>query len=536
MDCTSTSILYQQIGSFSKIIVDYLNGVPALEPFYKHASTLDGLIQSIESRKAFTNNRELLVEVLEEQYKSTVTGDYVQQNIRLLLGENTFTIVTAHQPNIFTGYLYFIYKILHTVKLAAFLAKEMPQYKFVPVYYMGSEDADLDELGNIYLNGEKIIWDTKQQGAVGRMNTTGLEKIIERVEGEFSGFPNSASLVSLLRECYLNSPDIQTATFKLVHGLFAGYGVVVLIPDNARLKKMMRQIFEDDLLNQIPSSVVGKSIEKLLQQYKVQATPREVNLFYLKDDIRERIVKEEDDWKVVDTTIRFTKEKLISELDEHPERFSPNVILRGLFQETILPNIAFIGGGGETAYWLELRELFEHYGVPYPVLVLRNSFLFIEKKWLEKISKLGFELPDLFSNEKTLVEQIVKKESGRQLELSTEISRIQTEYSGIQQLSTAIDSTLSRHVEALQTQAVKRLRILEKKMLSAEKKKFQAQQRQIHTIKEKLFPKNNLQERIDNFIPYYAKYGQDFITMIYEQSPALEQVFVILAEEAAPNL
>jgi len=530
MDCTSTSIPYQQIGSFSKIIVDYLNGAPVLQSFFKHPPTLEGIKHSIESRKAFSTNRKLLVEVLEKQYKELDISGSVYQNIKLLSEENSFTIVTAHQPNIFTGYLYFIYKILHTIKLTAYLGKEMPHYKFVPVYYMGSEDADLDELGNIHLNGEKIIWDTKQKGAVGRMKTVGLEKIIDRISGEFSVLPGGSALIGLLKECYLKSPDMQTATFRLVHALFAEYGLIVLIPDNAQLKRSMRQVFEDDLLIQAPSSIVDKSINDLSKYYKVQAKPREINLFYLKDDIRERIVKEDNEWKVIDTNIRFTKNELIQELNDYPERFSPNVILRGLLQETILPNIAFIGGGGETAYWLELKDLFQHYGVPFPVLILRNSFLFIEKKWLEKISKLGLELTGLFKNEKTLIEEIVKKESAKQLDLSSEITRLETEYAEVNKIATAVDSTLNKHVEALQTQAIKRLHILEKKILTAEKKKFEAQQRQVHAIKEKLFPKNSLQERIDNFIPYYAKYGKEFITMIYEQSPALDQVFVILAE------
>jgi len=530
MDCTSTPVPFQQIGYFSKIIVDYLNGDPDLKYFYKYLPSLEGIRQSIASRKAFATNRELLVSVLEEQYKDCDDSEAVQQNITLLSGDDCFTIVTAHQPNIFTGYLYFIYKILHAVKLAAYLGKEIPEYKFVPVYYMGSEDADLEELGNIYLNGEKIIWDTQQKGAVGRMSPAGLEKIIDRISGELSGFPHSEALTALLKKCYLESHDVQNATFKLVNALFADYGVVILIPDNARLKQSMKGIFEDDLLNQVPSSVVGNAIKDLSQYYKVQAMPRDINLFYLKDDMRQRIVKDNNDWKVVDTNLKFTRIELLQELNDHPERFSPNVILRGLFQETILPGIVFIGGGGETAYWLELKELFEYYHVPYPVLLLRNSFLVIEKRWLENTKKLGLETTDLFKNEKTLVEEIVKRESGKQLDLSKEISTLQIQYAAINKLANAVDITLAKHVEALQTQAVKRLRSLEKKMLSAEKKKFEARQRQVHVLKEKLFPGNALQERIDNFMPYYAKYGKEFIRMIYDKSPALEQVFVIIAE------
>jgi len=245
---------------------------------------------------------------------------------------------------------------------------------------MGSEDADLDELGSIWLNNEKIVWDTQQTGAVGRMKTAGLEKIIARIEGELSVQPYGKELLQLVKDCYINSPDIQTATFKLIDALFARFGLVVLIPDNPGLKKLLLPVFEDDLFNQTAAGIAEKTIEALAAHYKVQANPRAINLFYLKGDIRERFEKEDDGWRVVNTDIRFTPKTLLQEMHEHPERFSPNVILRGLFQETILPNILFVGGGGELAYWLELKNIFEHYKVPYPVLVLRNSFLIVEKK------------------------------------------------------------------------------------------------------------------------------------------------------------
>ena len=531
MQCTSTSIPYQQIGSFSKIIVDYLNGSPELEPFYQHPVSIEGIRQGIESRKQFNTDRKLLVEVLRDQYKDIDIPSALHANIESLLEENTFSYVTAHQPNIFTGYLYFIYKILHVIRLAEFSAKQFPEYKFVPVYYMGSEDADLEELGKVFMNGEKIVWETDQKGAVGRMRPKGLEKIITRIDGELSAYPFGKELISLLRECYSASPDMQTATLKLVNALFAEYGLVILIPDNAALKRSMHLVFEDDLLNQTASNIVEQTINTLSRRYKVQANPREINLFYLKDDIRDRIAKNAGEWKVVGHEIRFSQSELKVELLDHPERFSPNVILRGLFQETILPNIAFIGGGGETAYWLELKDLFHYYKVPFPMLVLRNSFLFIEKKVHERIKKTRIDIPGLFREERLIIEDIVKRDTTVQVQLNDEISEMINLYSRLKEVAGRTDITLQKHVEALQAHAVNQLRELEKKMMRAEKRKFEDQQRQVHAIKEKLFPRNELQERVDNFMPYYAKFGKDFIRMLYENSPALQQEFVVLAED-----
>lgn len=530
MDCTITSLPYPQTGFTTKIIEDYLREVPSLRPFFTHPVSLEGLIQSIECRKAFNTDRKLLVEVLRDDYAALNTSEKVKENIGSLYEENTFTIVTAHQPNIFTGYLYFIYKILHIIKLADHLNHKLPQYKFVPVYYMGSEDADLDELGNINMNGEKIVWQTNQKGAVGRMSTEGLQEIITRLEGELVVFPFGQELVSLLKDCYINSPDIRIATFRLVNSLFQNYGLIILMPDNAKLKQAMFRVFEDDLLHQTPSGIVEDTIERLSQHYPVQANPREINVFYLKDDIRARIVQYKNEWKVVGEEISFSESALKDELKQHPERFSPNVILRGLFQETILPNIAFIGGGGETAYWLELNKLFAHYHVPFPVLILRNSFLFVEKIHVQKIEMLAFKVPDFFQEEHRLLTEFVKRTSGTRLDVKEEVNQLAEIYSNIMDVAGKADPSLLKHVEALQTLAVNRLHKLEKKMLKAEKRKFSDQQRQIKAVKNKLFPQNNLQERIDNFMPYYAKYGKDFIHTIYDHSPTLEQEFVIIEE------
>ncbi|MBS1661520.1 MAG: bacillithiol biosynthesis cysteine-adding enzyme BshC [Bacteroidetes bacterium] len=528
MDWISTYLPYRQTGYFSRIITDYLEQAAELAPFYAHPVTTEGLKAAIEARRKAPVNRPVLVEALREQYASVSPAPLVEQNIARLADENTFTIVTAHQPAIFTGHLYFIYKILHTIRLAEQLTKETPGAHFVPVFYMGSEDADLDELGNVYLGGEKLVWDTKQTGAVGRMKTKGLDRLLFRIEGELSVQPYGNELLAMLREAYLESPDIQTATFRLLHRLFAEYGLIVLIPDRADLKKLMIPVFEDDLFQQTPSAIVEKTIGQLSAHYKVQANPRLINLFYLKDDIRNRIEEVDGSYVVHGTNIRWTPAEIKEELHRHPERFSPNVILRGLFQETILPNVAFIGGGGETAYWLELKGLFDHYKTPFPVLVLRNSFLLVEKQWQEKIEKMGFEVTDIFQPAEDLMNQLVRRDSEQTLSLEEEIAAANRYYESLKNLARPVDPTLEQHVTALQTRAVEPLRVLEKKLLKAEKRKFDDQRRQLQTLKTALFPHDGLQERVENFMPWYAQHGQAFIHHLYKHSPALEQSFVIL--------
>ncbi|HVM88165.1 MAG TPA: bacillithiol biosynthesis cysteine-adding enzyme BshC [Puia sp.] len=530
MDCTAEQLSYKQTGYFSKIIIDYLENNQLLKLFYQHPVSMEGIKSAIHEREKFSTNRKTLADELKKQYNHVDSNHKVNTNIEKLLFENTFTITTAHQPAIFTGTLYFIYKILHVIKIAAHLSTEMPQYNFVPVYYMGSEDADLEELSKIFLNGEKIVWDTKQTGAVGRMNTKGLEKIIARIEGEFSVLPFGKELVQLLKNCYLNCSDIQSATFKLVHALFADYGLIVVIPDNPALKAQMVTVFEADLFHQTSAGIVENTIHNLSVHYKVQANPREINLFYLKDNIRNRIEKKKDRFIVAGTDISFSEKEMREELQRYPDRFSPNVILRGPLQETILPNIVFVGGGGEEAYWLELKDLFRHYGIPYPVLILRNSFLIIEKKWKEKFNHLHLTIKDIFKPEEELLNGLVKNKSQNQVTLEKELEELSDYYEKLKFVSLQIDNSLAEHTQALKAKAAKLVKELEKKLLRAEKRKFHDQQNQIHALKSALFPLHNLQERIDNFIPYYAKWGKEFIHILYKYSLTLEQKFVVLQE------
>lgn len=532
MECIATRIAYHQTNAFSSIITDYLDKAPALQPFYGEFADLQGVKEAIEERKTFQGNRKVLVQQLQKQYASVPASVATEKNIAALASDTTFTITTAHQPNLFTGPLYFIYKILHTIKLAESCKTWLPQYDFVPVYYMGSEDADLDELGHFYIGGEKKTWSTNQTGAVGRMKVDKeLLKLIQSIEGQLTVLPQGDEILSLVKESYKEGSLVEDATFRLVNALFADYGLVILLPDNAALKAEMQQVFEDDLLQQTASSIVAQTAKRLEGAgYKVQANPREINLFYLKDNIRERIEQKNDRYVVLNTSTSFSKEEMLKELSDHPERFSPNVILRGLFQETILPNIAFIGGGGETAYWLQLKDLFIHYKVPFPLLVLRNSFLLIDQKMGEKVEKLGFSLTDIFQPEQELLNMLVQRDSNQKLKLNGTYSETEQIYNAIRQQAAAIDSTLGKHVEALKTNTLHRLKELEKKMLRAEKRKFSDHQGHIHSLKDKLFPRNGLQERVDNFMWYYAKWGKEFIQQLYKNSLSLEQEFVVLTE------
>ncbi len=526
------SVPYKNTHSFGQIVLNYVAGDDLLSSFYSFPPNIAGVEQAIQQRKNQPINRNILVDVLQDQYKNIAAPEVVLHNIEALRSGNTFSVCTAHQPNILTGPLYFIYKILHAIKLAKTLSERFPGSAFVPVYYMGSEDADLEELNHTYVEGKKYEWKTNQKGAVGRMVVdASLINLLSELKSQIGITKNGQEFITLLEKCYQKGGTIQEATLKLVNALFGRFGLIVLIADDARLKALMLPVFEDDLFRSASSDIVEKTSTELGKKYNVQAQPRSINLFYLKDSIRERIEEKDKNFYVVNTDLCFSPEELRAELHKHPERFSPNVILRGLFQETILPNVAFIGGGGELAYWLQLKGLFIHYKVAFPVLVLRNSFLIIDKRENDLQQKLRLTTGQLFLPEFDILNTIIK-EKGAWPELKNELQKTSVLYDGVKQSAAAVDVTLLKHVEALKAKAAKDLKEVERKMQRAERRKNEDLKNQLATLKKELFPGGGLQERVENVSQFYAKWGAGFIDEIYNHSLSLEQQFMVLRKNS----
>ena len=525
MDYNCKYISYKQTGYFSNIVIDYLQHNTELQNFYKHPPNLQGIADAIEQKNKVSVDRNLLVKYFKEQYSNEVSAKQ-KENILLLANANCYTVTTAHQPNIFTGPLYFIYKILHAIKLAEELTEQFANCNFVPVYYMGSEDADLDELGNITLQTKKLVWNTTQTGAVGRMKVDkNFVQLITEIEAQIAVNKFGIELVSTFKKCYSLGKTIQDASFELVNILFAEYGLLVLIPDNANLKKAFIPTVTRELQEQFSHKAVEKTNANLSKHYKAQAAGRAINLFYLIDDKRERIEQKDNLFIVEKLALQFTLDEILVELNLHPERFSANVILRPVFQETILPNVAFIGGGGELAYWLQLKNVFEEVNIPYPVLVLRNSFLLYAASQQSKLQKMDYTISDLFIATETLFTNLVVKQSANNLSLEAQVKQAKSFYEELKNTASKVDATLMAHVEAIATKALKRIEQLEKKLLKAEKRKFADQKNQLENIKKDLFPNNSLQERVENFSYLYSIFGKELFNIILDSSKGLQQEF-----------
>lgn len=533
MDTTAGCIAHylpiKETGYFSALVKDYLDATPALQSFYTFSPDDQGLAEAIQQRKQYPVDRSVLVSVLQDQYARLEPIEAVQQNISLLQKENTFTICTAHQPNLMTGYLYFIYKIIHAARLAQHLGAQHPDAHFVPVFYIGSEDNDLDELGTFHYNGRTFRWNTSQTGAVGSMQTDDLQQLIKdlfQVLGP-AGVPEQ-QIRKIIKSAYGSGHTIAGATRIMVHELLGFLGVVVLDANDARFKKAFIPVIEKEIFEHPAQAIVTQTSDRLNEVYTAQAFVRPINFFYMKDNVRERIEQIGEQWQVLNTEIVFDREAMQAEIQNHPERFSPNVILRGLYQESILPDVAFIGGGSEVAYWMQLKDLFQYYKGFFPAIILRQSAMILERNTVALQQKLKLSLAELFLKTETLINKYVQQygeDTWQVNDLKAQMEQLET---ATQQQLSGLDQQLHNSTEAVFTKMKKQVLVLEKKVLKAAKRKMEDKVQQIRSLKAHSFPKDSLQERYDTFLPFYLQYGQAFFEDLYRHTDPYGKNFLVL--------
>lgn len=523
-------VTFKDTGYFSKIICDYLEEKDGLKEFYKHFPNLSGFKKQIELRSGKNDliDRKTLVQSLQEQYKNISTSSKSKKNIDYLLNENAFTITTGHQLNLFTGPLYFLYKIISTINLTTLLKKEFPKNNFVPVYWMATEDHDFEEIQYFNFQGNKIKWKRKAAGGVGRLSTEGLEIVFNEFSKKLGTSKNAEEIKSLFKRSYLENNNLADATRFLANELFGVHGLVIIDADNKDLKNNFIPYIKEELLEQTCHKEVSNTIEKIGPDYKIQVNPREINLFYLDDNLRERIIFEDGVYKVNNTLLTFTKESLMKEVEKNPEKFSPNVLLRPLYQEVILPNLCYIGGGGELAYWMELKSYFNAVDVPFPILLLRNSAVICTPKQVKKMQKLNISKEAIFTNQNELINRTIKDFSEIDIDFTEQRSQLEKMFNDLKILSNQTDTSFLGAVKAQEKKQTNGINKLEKRLLKAQKRKMKEVVDRIIKLQDQIFPNHSLQERNTNFSEFYMNYGGNLIPVLIDALKPLELKFDLI--------
>ncbi len=502
------SISYRDTNQFPKLFLDYIDQKEELRGFFNHYPDLEGFEKLIEERKSFSaKQREILQSHFVKQYEALVTSEEVEKNINLISDQNTFTLTTGHQLNLFTGPLYFIYKILTVINLSVKLKNKFPNKNFIPVYWMASEDHDFEEIQYFNFGGKKYAWESSQKGAVGRFSLNDIQKNLK-----------TAPLPEEYKSYYTESKTLGEAHFKLVNHLFSVYGLLVLDADSRSLKTSFSEIIKKDIQSQISfeqTEISTKALSKL--GYNTPVNPRKVNYFYLNDDVRERIETKGNEYfySSEGENRSIDMEELLS---SKPECISPNVITRPIYQEFILPNLAYIGGPSELSYWLQLKSTFEALSVNFPLLIPRYSSSILSEKALNKLNEIGLDdFQMLFKEDREVLKKLLLKNdslnSDQHFEWAESIEKL---FKEIKVEAEQKDKTLGPSVEGRKKKVLKELDKIQKKMETAEIRNQKVLKDRFYFAKEELFPNSSFQERYKNIFEFLLE-NENFISDLKNQ-------------------
>ncbi|PIF43390.1 bacillithiol biosynthesis cysteine-adding enzyme BshC [Chryseobacterium sp. 52] len=525
---TINKISFNDIESIPQLVKDFLN--QKIEGFENNTFSLDHFKDQIHLKQnSFTSDqRQVLSDVLEKQLSGLTLSSKQNENLKSLSQPNTFTITTGHQLNLFSGPVFFVYKILQTIKTCTYLKENFPDFNFVPVYWMASEDHDFAEINHFKTESNYYEINEKSGGPVGRI-TISDTFFISEFEKEFKDSVFGTELILMMKEAYKIGNTLTEAIKTLVNRLFSEFGLLIVDGDSRELKNQIKEVFKDELLHFSLQKNSKEKVDFLTEKYgKVQVNPRDINLFYL-SETRDRIDFDGEKYIAVDTDKRFTQEEILNELESYPEKFSPNALMRPVYQEKVLPNLAYIGGNAEIMYWLELKDYFKALNIPFPVLIPRNSMLFIKEKTVGKIAKLDLNIEDFFGNFTAITNQKILKDSSVLHLLEEKEMLLEKGFLELKAIAETTERSFGNMVKAEEVRQLKSFKRMKKRLLHAEKIK----QGELLERLEKLFldvhPSKTWQERVYNFSVFFSDYGYSWLENCWEEMVVQESKLIIVA-------
>jgi bacillithiol biosynthesis cysteine-adding enzyme BshC len=524
-----TRIPYADTRRFSALVTDYLAGHEGLRELHAEPPTREGLHRTAQARPFSAEDRLVLSTALAAQYAGLALPDAVSDNLAALRRPDALTVTTGHQLCLFGGPLYVPFKILNVVRLARQLTTELGR-PVLPVFWMATEDHDRAEIDHTWLNGSRVHWPGHAAGAVGRMPLHDIDAVLAQAAALLGDGDHAPAIRDLLYAAYRPDRTLAQATRHFVNALFGRFGVLCVDGDDPALKQRFVPHMREEVLNQVALRTVSHANARLAERYAVQAHAREINLFHLCPGHRRRIVQEGEGYHVLDGGPSWSPDQLLRELEARPEDFSPNVLLRPVYQETILPNIAYVGGGGELAYWLQLKPLFHALQVPMPAVLLRTSAGFLPAKHMRQWADLGLTATDLFASFDALRARVAAERVPFSTDMAAERERLQAFYHDLAARAAAADPSLKASAEAHATRALHGLERFGKALLRSAKRREADALARMDRVHAALFPGGGLQERRDNILPMLAAQGEGLLDRLLAELDPLDPRFTLFVD------
>jgi len=403
----TTSVQVKNTFYNSPAINAYLENHKALSPFLSQFPSPQSVVDQISQKQFSEIARNILSDALLNQYKQSGiqldSHSPVLKNIETLRQANAYTVTAGQQIHAYLGPGLVINKILSVISLAK-ACSERTEHPIIPIFWMATEDHDFDEINHLKLFGKEFKWENPDglSGPVGRKKNTGLAEMGQEIKELFKNDPQTSEWIEVMIQAYEKSDHYAAASRKIIHQIFENTGLVVIDPDDVSLKTEFKDILLREIEN--PTAHLISAYDEVLKSLHVkpQIHPRETNLFIIDEGKRERLIKKENSFQLLPSEKYYTPSSLKQLLSDSPENFSPNVALRPIYQETILPNLAYVAGGSEIIYWFQIKNIFEAYHIPYPVIWLRSSAIYIPSAVVDFIQNTGLTIESMFTDQESI--------------------------------------------------------------------------------------------------------------------------------------
>lgn len=505
----------EELDFFSTLVKDYSKKNTSLKELISFDFTDEGIFNaSISKQKNFTN-RKVLKSIIDFNYSDKSSLSKLEtENIASLL-ENGMAITTAHQPNLFLGPFYIFSKAISIIALSNKLNNSKNGFHYSPIFVIGSEDHDKEELLNVTLFDKKYEWKTDQIGAVGRMKVDhSCIEVLNEFLATFGTTEYAVKLKNIFLESYTLDTTLSKAMALVLQKLFGNYGLIILDIAIPEVKEIFKPVFKEELQQHRAIKNIQPTLEFLKSNYSIQASARDINIFEFQNGSRVRV--------------ELATESILKNLELHPELFSPNVILRPLMQQMVLPSIVNLGGGAEVAYWLQLKSNFDYFNIDFPVLGLRDIFTVLDRKSYDKWKNLELTVLDFFKDINKIKKQLVLKNSTLEKDIERATIEISASFIHLSTKLAMIDKSLLASLDAEKIKVLKYLELLQSKALRAEKKNQEDLMTSVEKIQNRVFENNVLRERKENFSSFYIKYGDQLIDSLLEKSNCMDFMFKLM--------
>ena len=539
-------INFSDIPKNQNLFLDYMYEFENVKEYYKHnfrdKENYSNIFKSISESKKTKEFK--LSPIIKEQYSGFQSiSEITAKNIETIDNQNTIAIVTGQQLGILGGPLYTIYKILTAVRLANQFNKKYDDFNFVPVFWLESDDHDFNEVRsiNIFDNENQVlnigykeeIEDDEAKQSVGKIIfDKSINEFLNKVENSLRDSDYKNDLVNKIREYYQPEKSFKESFKELLFWLFDEYGLIIFDPQDPKVKTLLKPIFKKEVNDFVTHTQRLIQVSaKLEEVYHAQVKVKPVNLFYHTDDGRYSVEPVEDIFKLRRKRKQFTKDEILSEIDNSPEKFSPNVLLRPICQDYLLPTGFYIAGPSEIAYFAQITPLYDFYNIVTPVVYPRYSITIVEKNIGAALDKYDLTLNDIFLGLDELKEKVIAGLSENDIEKTFEESlhEVDLTFDKLKENLFAIDKTLVDASSRYRERVISSINELKSKAVKAQETKYETTVRQLTRMSNLIYPLENLQEREINFTYFYNKYGKNLISKIYEEISLTEFEHQVLA-------